>query len=107
SLRLTVERGRAAAATGRRADAASSVGDLGGVHLVPRHRDLVGDIAGPHALLADSEASTSILTAPAHGIQGGSEQIQRNVIGERLLGLPREPQTDRDVPCRDLPVGTT
>jgi alkylation response protein AidB-like acyl-CoA dehydrogenase len=107
ALRFTAERGRAAAAAGRGADAASSVGYLGGVHLVRRYRDLVGDIAGPHALLDDSDACTSILTAPAHGIQGGSEQIQRNVIGERLLGLPREPQTDRDLPFRDLQVGTT
>ena len=107
SLRLTAERGYAAAAAGRGADAASSVGYLGGVHLVREYRDLVGAIAGPHALLADSDASQSILTAPAHGIQGGSEQIQRNVIGERLLGLPREPQVDRELPFRDLQVGTT
>jgi alkylation response protein AidB-like acyl-CoA dehydrogenase len=106
ALRLTAERGHATAAAGRGADAAASVGYLGGVHLVRRYRDLVGQIAGPHALLAESDASSSILTAPAHGIQGGSEQIQRNVIAERLLGLPREPQMDRDVPFRDLQVGT-
>jgi alkylation response protein AidB-like acyl-CoA dehydrogenase len=105
SLRLTAERGHAAAAAGSGADASSSVAYLGGVQLVRRYRDLVGAIAGPHALLAGSDASTSILTAPAHGIQGGSEQIQRNVIGERLLGLPREPQVDRDVAFRDLRVG--
>jgi alkylation response protein AidB-like acyl-CoA dehydrogenase len=106
SLRLTAERGHAAAAAGRRADAACSVGYLGGVHLVRLDRDLVGAIAGPNALLAETDASASILTAPAHGIQGGSEQIQRNVIGERLLGLPREPQVDRDVAFRELQVGT-
>jgi alkylation response protein AidB-like acyl-CoA dehydrogenase len=107
ALRLTAARGHTAAASGRGADAAASVGYLGGVHLVRRYRDVVGQIAGPHALLAESDASSSILTAPAHGIQGGSEQIQRNVIAERLLGLPREPQVDRDVPFRDLQVGTT
>ncbi len=69
-------------------------------------RDLVGAIAGPVAALGDTGLSECILIAPAHGIQGGSEQIQRNVIGERLLGLPREPQVDRDVAFRDLVVGT-
>lgn len=106
ALRLTAERGRAAAAGGRGADATSSVAYLGGVEVVRRYRDLVGAIAGPHALLAETDASRSILTAPAHGIQGGSEQIQRNVIGERLLGLPREPQVDRELPFRELPGGT-
>ena len=106
ALRLTAARGEAAENAGGDAGATSSVSYLGGVDVVRRYRDLIGAIVGADALLAGSDEWRSITTAPAHGIQGGSEQIQRNIIGERLLGLPREPAVDRDVPFRELKVGT-
>jgi alkylation response protein AidB-like acyl-CoA dehydrogenase len=103
ALRLTRERAHASITS---AGTESSVAYLGGVRLIRFYRDLVGAIAGPWATLWDNPVAETITTAPCHGIQGGAEQIQLNVIGERILGLPPEPRLDKDVAFKDIPQNT-
>jgi alkylation response protein AidB-like acyl-CoA dehydrogenase len=50
------------------------------------------------------DANYSQLNAYFTSIGGGTDQIQRNIIAERLLGLPREPEVDRELPFREVRV---
>jgi len=64
--------------------------------------DLGADVVGPDALEADSEWSYLISFLPGLKSAGGTEQILRNTIGERVLGLPPEPRLDKGVPFSEL-----
>jgi len=88
-------RGTAAKAMAQRqgpiASTAASLMKLGITEMMFDVAMLRGDISGPDAML-DGPDSAGMLAAPGGRIAGGTSQVQRNIIGERLLGLPREPK---------------
>ena len=73
------------------ASTAASLMKLGITEMMFETSMLRGDLAGAEAMLDGGEAF-GMLAAPGGRIAGGTSQVQRNIIGERLLGLPREPK---------------
>jgi alkylation response protein AidB-like acyl-CoA dehydrogenase len=63
--------------------------------------DLIADALGPDAL-GDSDWSYMISFLPGLKSAGGTEEILRNTVGERVLGLPPEPRLDKGIPFSEL-----
>jgi len=103
---------RSAAAGGRLTAADGSIAKLTTSRICQESRDLSYRIVGAHGLLTGhaspmgGDLQVVNLGSPGTRIGGGTDEIQLNVLGERALGLPREPRDDPDVPYSDLRVGT-
>jgi alkylation response protein AidB-like acyl-CoA dehydrogenase len=67
--------------------------------------DLATSLVGPAAVV-DPALSDALALAPAMALGGGTNEIMRNIIGDRVLGLPPEPRVDKTVPFKELKVGT-
>jgi alkylation response protein AidB-like acyl-CoA dehydrogenase len=97
---------------GRRPGAQGSLTKLARSRLVQAGRDTGMAVLGAEGMLSGpgtaggGEIQHRALSAPATSIAGGTDEIQRGIVGERVLGLPKEPRTDRDVPFSQLTIGT-
>jgi alkylation response protein AidB-like acyl-CoA dehydrogenase len=103
----TNERVRAGLRAGRPPGAASSVGKVHAGELNQRTQLLATEMLGADALAwSDAEVPYEVhgmLRSRANTIEGGTTEVNKNVIAERVLGLPREPDTWRDRPWREVP----
>jgi len=101
---------REEAQAGRMPGARGSVAKLAGSELGHFAGNVAEDVLGDQLAAYDSDelgaVATMIIAAPGSAIAGGTSEIQRNIIGERVLGLAKDPGVDRSTPFNQLRVGT-
>ena len=103
----TNQRVRAQVKAGRSPGPESSIGKVHQGGLNQRVQLLATDLLGMHAIAWTGDATPpevrGMLRSRANTIEGGTTEINKNVVGERVLGLPREPDPWRDASWRDTP----
>lgn len=105
-------RARAAQVLGRPQGPEGSLGKLASSNVARQAAHVHTLITGADALLTGEESPRDGLIAeifvsvPATSIAGGTDEIQRNIISERVLGMPKEPRFDADKAFQDVPKNT-
>jgi alkylation response protein AidB-like acyl-CoA dehydrogenase len=106
--RWTAERARTSRALGRTPGPEGSIGKLATSNVARRAAKVHTMLAGAAGMLAGPDSrfggviAEVLLSVPAQSIAGGTDEIQRNIIGEKALGFPKDPSLDASVPFRKL-----
>lgn len=104
----TAFRAQLARAGGKQAGPEGSFAKFFNAEFNQRKTNFAVTAAGMHGvawLPGDRDAESraqAFLRARANTIEGGTSEILRNVVGERVLGLPREPEVDKGIPWKDI-----
>lgn len=117
-LRLTSQRARASQKAGNPGPE-GSVSKLAQAEINKRMWETAIDVMGAEGLsfeagyalrqsagtpdTVEALAKYQFLRSRANSIEGGTSEIMRNILGERVLGLPGEPRIDKEVPWKDVP----
>jgi alkylation response protein AidB-like acyl-CoA dehydrogenase len=108
-IRITNYRAQATRKAGRQPGPEGSITKLFQAEYNQRLQTLAMDVLGTQAVAwdkSDSDTATRIrgfLRSRANTIEGGTSEIMRNILGDRVLGLPRDIDVSKDVPWKDLP----
>jgi alkylation response protein AidB-like acyl-CoA dehydrogenase len=103
-IQMNDRRAQAARQAGRPPGPEDSGSKLRGTAMIKKLADLAIEIDGAAATVgADDpdEWQSLFLMSPSLSIRGGTDEIQRNILGERVLNLPPEPRVDKDKPFSD------
>ena len=109
SSEWTARRARAAQNLGRPQGPEGSLGKLVASNVARQAARVHTYITGADALLTgkdspmDGVIAEVLVSTPATSIAGGTDEIQRNIISERVLKMPKEPSVDTNKPFKDVP----
>ena len=109
SAEWTARRARTAQEQGKPQGPEGSLGKLAASNVARAAARVHTQISGADALLTGADGALNgtiaeiLVSVPATSIAGGTDEIQRNIIAERVLNMPRDPSPDAGKPFRDVP----
>jgi alkylation response protein AidB-like acyl-CoA dehydrogenase len=112
-LKFTGYRSLTALSRGEVPGPENSIGKLVGAPMAQDMAAFALDLMEESGSLWDAEALAEIapfqsafMSSPGMRIAGGTDEIMRNIIAERVLGLPQEPRVDKGIPFREIPTSS-